>query len=889
MAACTGSGAKEQSRKEDGLCKDPCPPPATKENNPRDCLQPKIDKHDTWEVAWHKLANVGWARALHDSGRFAYRYYPPGSKKPSEEMQGCVNFKQLIRSQHPHWRGGLSVPTTTYEPAVSLPERPMGSVPPPPIVLPGPMPLDDVHKMLELHLIKHPDEGIPSVEQFREMEKMATPGKDWYAWHEALPDRQQQLAEHQYQQEMARVHESLVRVRPYPSLLLGWDMSLFSLHAKKKGLCGLWERLEQNGWRHCFDNGRELFKRPDCPDNARRDGREFYDYFLELEDLVRYVRYMRPDLAPAGSRDPPRLPGTLVAAYAMDNDLHRLRLLLKMQDAVSNHARGLIFHRVSDPASLTEPDRTRRATMRKEFGEAAGGHRSNAGRQHQGGKETEEECMAREKESFNRWLSVPGVIAGISKDTKCRCEINTGANAVYSCECILKTHYWEGRGNEWVVRTSHTRDIRDILQGCIGEGCYEAVKLAVCCAPPSLFVKIPYHFYPTKLPVITKIRYAGPDLLEGLATTGITVLLPLGWIGTAVSVQDAPLDKELKSNMRAHILSITTRLEYFALPGGSRKRKGRDSRPTGKHRHGHSVTGHMRVPIFYQMDPTSMSCYPSAAAASLYLYGRLEGLPALEECAAYMSVEGVQLATGAASNRKVTNFLELTLQCVGISLVNIEDHTLPVILSKTERIMLLCVCSKRAYPHYVGVVGGRIVDPAETHTLELSRTSLDQLCGGVGEFLRIKWAAALSHDGERVPPKNAPGIVMAASASLRHYGLAGTANSLLSQTLYDNKEWLCNSIAKLIMGVKHLRLRMRHTAAVTRLDPKSGCYVVLVAEMQRHPGVYVSFARGRMFLPPYRESTDIDLSALEDCYGYGFAWAVVVHQDGGNPANKKSP
>ena len=161
------------------------------------------------------------------------------------------------------------------------------------------MPLDEVHKTLELYRIKRPDEGpLPTVQQFQEMEKMNSPGSLWFAWCESL-DPKRGRAEVEYQKHMAMEYRRFRGVREEIRLQLSWDQTLATVELSTTMLGvylrHLWGQLYERGWRGRWEGGREIFTRPGCPDNAKRDGQEGFDYFLEMDDLVRYVLFVRPD------------------------------------------------------------------------------------------------------------------------------------------------------------------------------------------------------------------------------------------------------------------------------------------------------------------------------------------------------------------------------------------------------------------------------------------------------------------------------------------------------------------------------------------------------------------------------------------------------------------
>ena len=748
-----------------------------------------------------------------------------------------------VKKDFPHWRMQLAG-ADDYKQTVTLPPLPDG-VQPAPVIFPDAHKLGDEEatKVLEQWKIKN-DGSCPSLQQFREMEHMMNALKDkgWRDWlhkllcHDAADDTKEQ--HWGFANAMKEQYEKIMACRPperHNDLVFDKHLWIGNKQAEQT-MPDFWiSRLVKHGWHQRIDNGRSIYTHPDCPDKARLDGKEGIDYFYRLDDVQAYVTFHRPDWKFPAEASPSR-----IFKYSCDRDLERFRHTLEQKNGLYEMAQSLI----STSSHVNEPT-----------------------------EDVKEHLLRAAHQTPD--LTLPGAVVALQRvNDICSCcpdqDPGISAYAGRRCHCSARVYYWkdEGEGIFWIHFTCCS--VADVLnQLSVGSAYVTSVALRI--APKHLYVRIPLHYYKTKMGTITKVRHIpapGDCYMEGLDAKNRRQLIPRDWIDSAVSATGVPLDAKLRAELHRHVAD-SSKKHFHGIPAGAAKRNKKRAREDED----------FRMP--HPMQPSHYTCYPTAAASTMQIHAVTVGNTSLKECAAHIAQSGSLLAKGGDSNRKVTDFIIDTLRCTGYSYRPMEsfDPTAPA----REHPVIARLKSDRAFPHCVGFLHDKIVDPAEERTMPRSRNAINGICGGQGAFIGVDWAYEMTPVSNPNGQCEVSGIFSALSACLRVHGLVGLARDfslppwrsqhMLSPQEQKNRVNL-RKLGITLRSVRHAKLRM--VLAGKKFFPSSDHYRVAVAEVHKQPGLFVSFTGSQCLMPPYKTTHDISKENLSSIAPDGFSWSLLI-------------
>ena len=813
----------------------------------------EFDECDDWSAVMCHLATIGWSVRTGTGGIVYTGEGKGGVKRFSLETE----LQRYVLGHFPRWRFQLD--DRPYELPQEPPLLPNGVGPEPGQgAVVGDRTTDgDVSKILFLFYMRRRGQARPTAQQYWSLEQAVHRGmrEEHMKWRLALSQEHSAIQCRYVASILGELKMiNSARHRQQEPTVLSCDGTLWGIRGDPGDFQCLWQELASRGWRMKSMMAKRAFVHPGAPVNWW-EGTEGKDFFFEGEDVVRYAASLRPDwsLSPSKEAVQAGTRATYVHSYIQDAEQSAFAAkLLRTPGFLHEQARALL--RSTDYlVKNTKLDEGQRMRMTSEYRKSRGGQQQR------------------------RWLAVPGVLIGVSKDTPCGHDTEFGEG---ECSCSVTVFRWEKMpaGQRWGVRREEAPI--SLLRELLTEGGFAIVREAVVAAPRILCAKIPAHFYRASGGVVMrKVRPAAGCLgwLEGVDGNGFKHLLGVDWINRVVTETNAPMDEPTRQHMHAMLLDAQGTC-YTPLPAGARKRhKACCSAP------GVLFTCPAR-PVQFVMDRSSYSCYPVAAASLLHLFGVMGGHPGVQHCAPHIMLEGCRRAVGVDSNYRVTDLLVRTLRWYGLSLRRVVFD--PLALDDGQPI-LAQLNSSMVYPHCIGFWKDMIVDPSEETTLLRCQSNIDSICGGSGAYKGIVWAYRLeNYVGGVGIGLDGYGLVQGLSAGLRAHGLTGVARKmerrarrLLGVSTKGDKR-VVGAVMKLLeLEVAHTRLAFR-TQRAKGFSPFAGTYAVAVAESAQEEGLYVVFSGGKMYPPPFTQAQKLTNENLRwVCGGQfatGFAWVGVL-------------
>jgi hypothetical protein len=299
----------------------------------------------------------------------------------------------------------------------------------------------------------------------------------------------------------------------------------------------------------------------------------------------------------------------------------------------------------------------------------------------------------------------------------------------------------------------------------------------------------------------------------------------------------------------------------------------------------------------FRQQENSKCCFPAAVAVGICIFGEDIEHDGLCMCGRYILEEGQKREAAATYDRMqvVSNLIQSTLQDWGFTMENAASNA-EVMLEAPSTPVIVRLRSKSEYPHCVVFYRNMILDPTEPHAILRSKKNLDNICGGPGSFLGITWAKRLvrrlgyqpwimgdcaynytqedptTKQKSDLPTSN---LLDATCEALAKYGLLHAAHRIRKESesslvcIQQNpKQWLHRQLFQHIATISCCQYRINCTKIISG-DANIGKYDIVVAEITKNPGQFISIIKGKVSSTKYHAC---ELERIKE----KLSWAIVI-------------